>query len=85
MAKNITRNMLTALKTLYTTPEHKALVHYSTAFALEDRGLVGFDDPVRYPTMTQGGNFPHYLVYLTEDGRAFCAERFGKAQTTLER
>ena len=72
----LTRKMLEALAILHTDPNHQGLIHSTTAYALNDRGFVCFNRSNR-PQIEVGVNDPRrHLVYLTDAGLAFCAQRF---------
>ena len=52
----------------------EAYVHYSTAYALQERGYVNVGN-IPKKQMTESGNFPCYIVTLTNIGKKYCESR----------
>jgi hypothetical protein len=68
----MTKNMILTLERLYRSKGQADWVAYSTAVALEQKGLVSA--PRRQKTGGRG--FPKYLVKLSTAGKAFCLRHY---------
>lgn len=65
--------MILALERLYETSGQADFVIDSTAFALQDRGLVTVSQRDK---RTSGGTFPEYLTKLSLSGISWCERHF---------
>ena len=70
----LTPNMKVVLERLYGSSGQSDFVVYSTALALERRGLVSM--PAKLLRESSGGRFPEYKVSLTLKGQKLCEENF---------
>lgn len=72
----MTKNMHSVLEKIYKTPHQAGYVHMTTAYALEERGLVHVG---RVPSRqrTTADDFPHLWAFMTKKGKKFCEEKFG--------
>jgi hypothetical protein len=73
----MTKNMIAAVEKLYRAKENSGWVAYSTAVALERKGLVVAPRKQK----TGGHGFPNYFVRLSAAGKSFCLrhyQRIGK-------
>lgn len=64
----MTKSMRRALNEMRLNSNFEAYIHMSTAWALEDRGFVAIGGVPR-GSITESGNFPQWLVSLTEKVR----------------
>lgn len=80
-ALRITPKMKLTLERLYEINEQSDFVAYSTAFALEQRHLVSM--PKNLLQRTSGGQFPEYIVTLTQSGRQWCERHFANIRCNI--
>jgi hypothetical protein len=77
-ALRLTPKMVVALERLYEASHQQDYVQYMTAWALKSRGLVLM---ARNPQQrTASGQFPDYLVELSNSGRAWCQRHFARVR-----
>lgn len=74
----LTQKMKEALERLYETNGQADFVNMTTAFALENRGLVSISESHR---RTAGGQFPEYMTALSNNGRKWCERHFANLRS----
>lgn len=68
----MTKNMIAAVEELYRAKENAGWVAYSTAVALERKGLVVA--PRKQKTGSR--SFPNYFIRLSASGKSFCLRHY---------